>query len=78
MTTPTLVNCLFGAVSLTKNADIKYKYSGYGIGFGRGNIYSVGKRFGRNLIIFRVDMSSSVHVNNCNSIMSRLLQLHYV
>ena len=30
---PTLENCLFGAVSLTKNAAInKYKYSGYGIG----------------------------------------------
>ena len=29
-----LENCLFGAVSLTKNADIdKYNYSGYGIGF---------------------------------------------
>ena len=27
-----LENCLFGAVSLTKNADIdKYKYSGYDI-----------------------------------------------
>ena len=35
---PTIENCLFGAVKLTKNADIdKYKYSGYGIGFdGRG------------------------------------------
>ena len=33
---PTLKNCLFGAVNLTKNADIdKYKYSGYGIGFDR-------------------------------------------
>ena len=32
----TLKNCLFGAVTLTKNADIeKYKYSGYGIGFDR-------------------------------------------
>ena len=31
---PTMKNCLFGAVTLTKNADIeKYKYSGYGIGF---------------------------------------------
>ena len=31
-----LENCLFGAVSLTKIADIdKYKYSGYGIGFDR-------------------------------------------
>ena len=29
-----LENCLFGAVKLTKNADIyKYKYSGYGIEF---------------------------------------------
>ena len=31
---PTLGNCWFGAVRLTKNADIdKYKYSGYGVGF---------------------------------------------
>ena len=42
-TTSTLVNCLFGAVSLTKNADIdKYKYSGYGIEFDRNGVYSVG------------------------------------
>ena len=33
---PTLKKCLFGAVSLTKNADIdKYGHSGYGIGFDR-------------------------------------------
>ena len=33
---PTLKNCLFGAVTLTKNADIdKCGYSGYGIGFYR-------------------------------------------
>ena len=33
---PTLKNCLFGAVTLTKNADIdNYKYSGYGIEFDR-------------------------------------------
>ena len=33
---PTLENCLFGAVSLTKNANIdRYKYSGYEIGFDR-------------------------------------------
>ena len=59
-----LVNCLFGAVSLTKIADIdKYKYSGYGIGFDReGNCSSRGGGFGSNLIIFRVGMSSSVHV----------------
>ena len=33
---PTLENYLFGALTLTKNADIdKYKYSGCGIGFDR-------------------------------------------
>ena len=38
---PTLKNCLFGAVTLTKNTDIeKYVYSGYGIGFDRrSNFY---------------------------------------
>ena len=31
---PTLQNCLFGAVKLTKNTDVdKHQYSGYGIGF---------------------------------------------
>ena len=63
---PTLVNCLFGAVSLTKNADIyKYNYSGCGIGFDRGNAYLIPSgNFGRNAIIPGVDMSSSVHVDN--------------
>ena len=38
---PTLKNCLFGAVTLTKNADIdKYGYSGYGIGFDRRGGFS--------------------------------------
>ena len=38
---PTLKNCLFGAVTLTKNADIeKYGYSGYGIGFNRRGSFS--------------------------------------
>ena len=33
---PTLENCLFGAVKLTKHPDIdKYKYAGYGIEFDR-------------------------------------------
>ena len=65
-TTPTLVNCLFGAVSITKNADIdKYKYSGYRIGFDRGGLYLLPSgRFGRNVIIFGVDISSSVHVDD--------------
>ena len=65
-THPTLVNCLFGAVSITKNADIdKNKYSGYGIGFDRTGVFLLPDgSFGRNVVIFGVDMSSSVHVDN--------------
>ena len=37
---PTLENCLFGAVRLTKNIDIdRYKYSGYGIGLDRKGFF---------------------------------------
>ena len=62
---PTLENCLFGAVRLTKNADIdKYKYSGYGIGFDRKDSYSTGDEIDRNLITFGEDMSSSPHIDN--------------
>ena len=63
---PTLKNCLFSAVTLTKNADIdKYSYSGYGIVFDRRSSYSfLGGRFGQNIIIFEVDMSFSAHIDN--------------
>ena len=63
---PTLKNCLFGAVTLTKNADIdKYGYSGYGIGFDRKTVFSFPvSGFGQNVIIFGVDMSSSAHIDN--------------
>ena len=63
---PTLKNCLFGAVTLTKNADIdKYKYSGYGIGFDRRGSFSFpGCGFGQNVIVFGADMSSSSHIDN--------------
>ena len=62
---PTLENCLFGAVSLTKNADIdRYKYSGYGIGFDRHGEFSFGNGLGKNYIIFGADLSSSSHANN--------------
>ena len=62
---PTLKK-LFGAVTLTKNADIdKYGYSGYGIGFDRRSSFSFpGSRFGQNVIIFGVDMSFSAHIDN--------------
>ena len=63
---PTIQNALFGAFSLTKNADInKYKYSGYGTRFGRRSkfSFSVGG-FSQNVIIFGVDMSSSTKIDN--------------
>ena len=63
---PTLKNCLFGAVTLTKNTDIeKYGYSGYGIGFDRISSSSFpGSGFGQNVLIFGANMSSSTHINN--------------
>ena len=63
---PTLKICLFGAVTLTKNADIdKYGYSSYGIVFDRRSSFSFpGGGFGQNVIIFGVDMSSSAHIDN--------------
>ena len=63
---PTLANALFGAVKLTKNADIgKYKYSGYGIGFDEKLFFShPSGRTGRNVIIFGVDVSSSTKIDN--------------
>ena len=63
---PTLKNCLFGAVTLTKNTDIeKYGYSGYGIGFDRRSSFSFPSGgFGQNVLIFGVDMSFSAHIDN--------------
>ena len=50
---PTLENCFFGDVSLTKHVDIdQYKHSGYGIKFDRKRKFSFG------------NMSSSIHANN--------------
>ena len=56
---------MFGAVKLTKHINIdEYKYSRYGIGVDRKRKLSVGNGFGRNCIIFGVDVSSSLHVDN--------------
>ena len=62
----TINNCLFGAVTLTKKADIeKYRYSGYGIGFDRISSFSFPSGvFGQNLLIFGADMSSFIHIDN--------------
>ena len=76
---PTLENCLFRAVSLTKNADIdKYKYSGYGIGLDRHSESSFRNGgFGRNCIIFGADLSSSSYDNNKKIIFLSLVKILY-
>ena len=47
---PTLENCLFGAVTLNKNADI--------------DMHRHADRYGQNVIIFGVDMSFTIHIDN--------------
>ena len=49
-----LKNCLFGAVTLTKNADFdKYGHCSYGLGFDRRSSFSFpGGGFGQNVLIF--------------------------
>ena len=63
---PTLKNCLFGSVTLTKNADIeKYGYSGYGTGSDRKSSFSFpGGRFGQNALIFGADMGFFARFDN--------------
>ena len=62
---PTIENCLFGAVKLTKNADTdKHEHFGWGIGFDRHGSFSIGNGVGKNVIIFGKDMSSSTKIDN--------------
>ena len=51
---------------MTENADIdNYGYSGYEIRFDRHGSFSFpGTGLGRNVITFRVDMSSSTKIDN--------------
>ena len=72
-TTFTIKNALFGAMQITKNADnSKYDNKGYGICFDErsqfGHTITEGGRAhiknGRNILIFGVDMSFSVHKTN--------------
>ena len=68
---PTLENCHFGAVTLTKRIDIdKYKFSGFGIGFDRHGEFSFGNGLGRNYIFFGAGFSSYSHDNNKKIIFS--------
>ena len=62
----TLENCLFGAVKLTKNLKIN-TFSGYGVAvafYAKGNFSNPSGGYGKNVIIFGADLSSSVHANN--------------
>ena len=62
---PTLQNAQFGAVKLTKNANIdKYRYSSYGIGFDWKSSFSHPSGGDQNVIIFGIDMSSSTKIDN--------------
>ena len=64
----TVRNTLFGGVRLTESADFnKYGHSDYGIGFdGRGSFSFPGGGFDINVIIFGIEMSYSIHVDNKN------------
>ena len=67
-----VIQHLFGAVSLTKHVDNdQYKY----FGFDRKEEFSFGNGFGKNLIIFGVDMSSSVHADNKTKIILSLVNI---
>ena len=57
---------MFRAAKLTKNVDPdKCKYSGYGIGFdSRSESSLLDGSMGTNVIIYGVNMSSSVHIDN--------------
>ena len=58
----------FGNVKITKNTDPnKYSYSGYGIEFDSSSVFSIQNfDWGKNIIIFGVDRSASVHASNKN------------
>ena len=66
-------SCLFRATNITKNHDKeKYLYSGYAVAFDRKSLWIFNKRFARNVIIFRIDNSSS---SNTDSLKNDFLTL---
>ena len=66
----TLVCYLFGGVRLTKNPDSdKYSYIGCGIGLDTHIHHSLpDDSVGKIVLMFGVDMSSSVHIDNKGNI----------
>ena len=60
----TLKECYFGGVKLAKTVDPdKYVYIGYGIRFASCSELP-GGNVAKDVVIFRVDMSSYVHTDN--------------
>ena len=61
----TLDGFLFGCVKLNKNGDPdKYSYNGYGIRFDTHGYHSLSEgSVGKSVIIYGVDMSSSMHID---------------
>ena len=59
---------MFGNLKITKIVDSdKYSYSGYEIGFDFRSLFSIPNfDWGKNVVTFAVDMSSSVHIDNKN------------
>ena len=61
----TLKDCLFGSVKITKYGDTdNNSYQRYGTGFDSRSIYSITNFDWDKNVIFRVDISSSVHIDN--------------
>ena len=61
----TLKDCLFGAAKLiTKDDPDKYHYSKYDIGFDSRSLSFPNLDWGKNVVIFVVDNSSSVYLDN--------------
>ena len=64
-----LKDCLFGIFKLTRNTiKIKFISNWQGIAFDRADSWSFGNNFARNVIVFAVDNSSSIHSENCENI----------
>ena len=61
-----LKDCLIGGIKLAKNADPdKFIYTGYSIGFNSSLEFSLPDgSVGKNVIIFRSDISSPVQIDN--------------
>ena len=57
---------MFGAVKLTKNIDLdKNSYSRNCVGFNSCSLFSdPGFDWGKNVVVFGVDNSSSMHIDN--------------